>query len=152
LLHTFETTIQCKGVSLTQRNLAASMQNICVVYLFVVTDARVVKLPLFHVHGLMCVVLSFLAFDVDVTGDLPRREGAQHNDAGAILRILVDDDGHRREQVKRREGAETSAPENSAWWLGYVPRHTVRRIHGGDVYSGHLAENIHHDVNFYITK
>jgi acyl-CoA synthetase (AMP-forming)/AMP-acid ligase II len=55
---------------------AAYMQNICAVYLFVVTDALVVTLPLFHVHGLMCMVLSSLAFGADVTGDLPRREGA----------------------------------------------------------------------------
>jgi acyl-CoA synthetase (AMP-forming)/AMP-acid ligase II len=60
-LHTSGTTSRPKGVPLTQRNLAASVQNIRAVYRFVETDATVVTLPLFHVHGLMCALLSSLA-------------------------------------------------------------------------------------------
>jgi hypothetical protein len=49
-------------------------------------------------------------------------EGAQHNGAGEILRILVDGDGHRRKQVKRREGAETSALkiQHGGWAMCHV--------------------------------
>jgi long-subunit acyl-CoA synthetase (AMP-forming) len=76
LLHTSEMMSQRKGVSLTQRNLAAFVQNIRVVYLFVETDALVVTLPLFHVHMMMCAVLSSVAFGADVTGYLPHCDGA----------------------------------------------------------------------------
>jgi acyl-CoA synthetase (AMP-forming)/AMP-acid ligase II len=66
-LHTSGTTSRPKGVPLTQRNLAASVQNIRAVYRFVETDATVVTLPLFHVHGLMCALLSSLASGAAVT-------------------------------------------------------------------------------------
>lgn len=65
-LHTSGTTSRPKGVPLTQRNLAASVQNIRAVYRFVETDATVVTLPLFHVHGLMCALLSSLASGASV--------------------------------------------------------------------------------------
>jgi oxalate---CoA ligase len=60
-LHTSGTTSRPKGVPLTQGNLAASVQNICSVYRLAETDATVVVLPLFHVHGLMCALLGSLA-------------------------------------------------------------------------------------------
>uniref|UniRef100_A0ACD5Z1W6 Uncharacterized protein n=1 Tax=Avena sativa TaxID=4498 RepID=A0ACD5Z1W6_AVESA len=66
-LHTSGTTSRPKGVPLTQRNLAASVQNIRAVYRFVETDATVVTLPLFHVHGLLCALLSSLASGAAVT-------------------------------------------------------------------------------------
>ena len=66
-LHTSGTTSRPKGVPLTQRNLAASVQNIRAVYRFVETDATVVTLPLFHVHGLMCALLSSLASGASAT-------------------------------------------------------------------------------------
>ncbi|CAM0901649.1 unnamed protein product [Alopecurus aequalis] len=66
-LHTSGTTSRPKGVPLTQRNLAASVQNIRAAYRFVETDATVVTLPLFHVHGLMCALLSSLASGASVT-------------------------------------------------------------------------------------
>lgn len=66
-LHTSGTTSRPKGVPLTQRNLAASVQNIRAAYRFVETDATVVTLPLFHVHGLMCALLSSLASGAAVT-------------------------------------------------------------------------------------
>ena len=65
-LHTSGTTSRPKGVPLTQRNLAASVQNIRAVYRFAETDATVVTLPLFHVHGLMCALLSSLASGASV--------------------------------------------------------------------------------------
>ncbi|TVU16649.1 hypothetical protein EJB05_40224, partial [Eragrostis curvula] len=66
-LHTSGTTSRPKGVPLTQGNLAASVQNIRSVYRLVETDATVVVLPLFHVHGLLCALLSSLASGAAVT-------------------------------------------------------------------------------------
>ncbi|TVU16662.1 hypothetical protein EJB05_40237, partial [Eragrostis curvula] len=66
-LHTSGTTSRPKGVPLTQGNLAASVQNIRSVYRIVETDATVVVLPLFHVHGLLCALLSSLASGAAVT-------------------------------------------------------------------------------------
>jgi acyl-CoA synthetase (AMP-forming)/AMP-acid ligase II len=66
-LHTSGTMSRPKGVPLTQHNLAASVQNIRAVYRFVETDATVVTMPLFHVHGLMCALLSSLASGAAVT-------------------------------------------------------------------------------------
>ncbi|KAL6844326.1 hypothetical protein ACP4OV_025999 [Aristida adscensionis] len=60
-LHTSGTTSRPKGVPLTQGNLAASVQNIRGVYRLAETDATVVVLPLFHVHGLLCALLGSLA-------------------------------------------------------------------------------------------
>ncbi|CAL5024631.1 unnamed protein product [Urochloa decumbens] len=60
-LHTSGTTSRPKGVPLTQGNLAASVLNIRSVYRLSEADATVVALPLFHVHGLLCSLLSSLA-------------------------------------------------------------------------------------------
>ncbi|CAN6269822.1 unnamed protein product [Urochloa humidicola] len=60
-LHTSGTTSRPKGVPLTQGNLAASVLNIRSVYRLSESDATVVVLPLFHVHGLLCALLSSLA-------------------------------------------------------------------------------------------
>ncbi|EFJ30106.1 hypothetical protein SELMODRAFT_170181 [Selaginella moellendorffii] len=60
-LHTSGTTSRPKGVPLTQFNLASSVKNIVGTYELSVTDKTVVVLPLFHVHGLMCSLLSTLA-------------------------------------------------------------------------------------------
>ncbi|CAO1943536.1 unnamed protein product [Urochloa humidicola] len=60
-LHTSSTTSRPKGVPLTQGNLAASVLNIRSVYRLCETDATVVVLPLFHVHGLLCALLGSLA-------------------------------------------------------------------------------------------
>ncbi|KAL6651650.1 hypothetical protein ACP70R_010575 [Stipagrostis hirtigluma subsp. patula] len=65
-LHTSGTTSRPKGVPLTQGNLAASVQNIRSVYRLAETDATVVVLPLFHVHGLLCALLSSLASGASV--------------------------------------------------------------------------------------
>lgn len=66
-LHTSGTTSRPKGVPLTQRNLAASVRNIRSVYRLSESDATVVVLPLFHVHGLLCALLSSLASGASVT-------------------------------------------------------------------------------------
>ncbi|OAY76557.1 Oxalate--CoA ligase [Ananas comosus] len=60
-LHTSGTTSRPKGVPLTQLNLAASVSNIRSVYRLSESDATVVVLPLFHVHGLVAALLSSLA-------------------------------------------------------------------------------------------
>jgi len=65
-LHTSGTTSRPKGVPLTQANLAASVRNIRSVYLLTEADATVVVLPLFHVHGLLCGLLSSLASGASV--------------------------------------------------------------------------------------
>ncbi|KAF8659986.1 hypothetical protein HU200_058069 [Digitaria exilis] len=65
-LHTSGTTSRPKGVPLTQGNLAASVQNIRSVYRLAETDATVVVLPLFHVHGLLCALLGSLASGASV--------------------------------------------------------------------------------------
>lgn len=65
-LHTSGTTSRPKGVPLTQRNLAASVRNIRSVYRLSESDATVVVLPLFHVHGLLCALLSSLASGASV--------------------------------------------------------------------------------------
>lgn len=66
-LHTSGTTSRPKGVPLTQRNLAATVRNIRAVYKLTESDATVVVLPLFHVHGLLCSLLSSLASGAAVT-------------------------------------------------------------------------------------
>ncbi|XP_040379492.1 oxalate--CoA ligase [Oryza brachyantha] len=66
-LHTSGTTSRPKGVPLSQRNLAASVQNIRSVYRLTETDATVIVLPLFHVHGLLCGLLASLASGASVT-------------------------------------------------------------------------------------
>eukprot|EP00252_Welwitschia_mirabilis_P026505 TRINITY_DN871_c0_g1_i2.p1 TRINITY_DN871_c0_g1~~TRINITY_DN871_c0_g1_i2.p1 ORF type:complete len:536 (+),score=-24.97 TRINITY_DN871_c0_g1_i2:438-2045(+) len=59
-LHTSGTTSRPKGVPLTQLNLATSTQNIRAAYELSPTDATVLVLPLFHVHGLIAALLTSL--------------------------------------------------------------------------------------------
>uniref|UniRef100_A0A7N0ZYV3 Oxalate--CoA ligase n=1 Tax=Kalanchoe fedtschenkoi TaxID=63787 RepID=A0A7N0ZYV3_KALFE len=66
-LHTSGTTSRPKGVPLTQSNLAASVLNIKTVYKLTESDATVIVLPLFHVHGLLAGLLSSLAAGGAVT-------------------------------------------------------------------------------------
>uniref|UniRef100_A0A1D1ZJZ9 4-coumarate--CoA ligase n=1 Tax=Anthurium amnicola TaxID=1678845 RepID=A0A1D1ZJZ9_9ARAE len=65
-LHTSGTTSRPKGVPLTQLNLAASVQNIRSVYGLTESDATVVVLPLFHVHGLVAGLLASLGAGASV--------------------------------------------------------------------------------------
>lgn len=50
-----------KGVPLTHGNLAASIENIKATYDMSPTDRTIIVMPLFHVHGLMCALLSTLS-------------------------------------------------------------------------------------------
>lgn len=59
-LHTSGTTSRPKGVPLTQLNLATSTLHIRETYEFSTSDATVITLPLFHVHGLVAGLLSSL--------------------------------------------------------------------------------------------
>ncbi|GMH08986.1 hypothetical protein Nepgr_010826 [Nepenthes gracilis] len=59
-LHTSGTTSRPKGVPLTQINLLSSVRNIKSVYKLTESDSTVLVLPLFHVHGLICGLLSSL--------------------------------------------------------------------------------------------
>lgn len=60
-LHTSGTTSRPKGVPLTHHNLCASIRNITATYELVESDVTLLVMPLFHVHGLMCGLLSTLA-------------------------------------------------------------------------------------------
>lgn len=60
VLHTSGTTSRPKAVPLTHSNLCATIQNIIMTYRLVETDATILVMPLFHVHGLMCALLSTL--------------------------------------------------------------------------------------------
>lgn len=60
-LHTSGTTSRPKGVPLTHGNLAASIGNIASTYQLTADDVALAVMPLFHVHGLIGVVLSTLA-------------------------------------------------------------------------------------------
>ncbi|KAL9240456.1 hypothetical protein vseg_014673 [Gypsophila vaccaria] len=66
-LHTSGTTSRPKGVPLTQLNLLSSVNNIKSVYKLTESDSTVIVLPLFHVHGLMCGLLSSLGAGAAVT-------------------------------------------------------------------------------------
>lgn len=66
-LHTSGTTSRPKGVPLTQLNLASSVKNIISVYKLTESDSTVLVLPLFHVHGLLCGLLSSLGAGASVT-------------------------------------------------------------------------------------
>lgn len=59
-LHTSGTTSRPKGVPLTQANILASVNNIAAAYRLTADDRPLVSMPLFHVHGLIGVVLSTL--------------------------------------------------------------------------------------------
>ena len=60
-LHTSGTTSRPKGVPLTHGNLTASIANIVATYRLTPADTVLAVMPLFHVHGLIGVVLSTLA-------------------------------------------------------------------------------------------
>lgn len=60
-LHTSGTTAKPKGVPLTHANLIASMNNIAHTYQLVPSDAVLLVMPLFHVHGLMAALNTTLA-------------------------------------------------------------------------------------------
>ncbi|QDZ22180.1 2-hydroxyacyl-CoA lyase [Chloropicon primus] len=61
LLHTSGTTSKPKGVPLTHANICASISNIRRTYEFGPKDVSLLVMPLFHVHGLMCGLLTALA-------------------------------------------------------------------------------------------
>jgi oxalate---CoA ligase len=61
VLHTSGTTSRPKIVPLSQRNLAASAQNICSTLRFVPGDCGLNIMPLFHIHGLIAGVLAPLS-------------------------------------------------------------------------------------------
>ena len=58
VLHTSGTTSRPKIVPLSQRNLAASAQNIRATLQFTATDIGLNIMPLFHIHGLIAGVLA----------------------------------------------------------------------------------------------
>ena len=60
-LHTSGTTSRPKGVPLTHANLAASAANVVATYNLGPSDRALCVMPLFHVHGLVGVLLSTLA-------------------------------------------------------------------------------------------
>lgn len=61
VLHTSGTTSRPKIVPLSQRNLAASAQNIRATLQFTATDCGLNIMPLFHIHGLIAGVLAPLS-------------------------------------------------------------------------------------------
>jgi acyl-CoA synthetase (AMP-forming)/AMP-acid ligase II len=61
VLHTSGTTSRPKIVPLSQRNLAASAQNIRATLQFTSADCGLNIMPLFHIHGLIAGVLAPLA-------------------------------------------------------------------------------------------
>lgn len=61
VLHTSGTTGKPKAVSLTHGNIAASIANIIKHYKFEVIDRTSVIMPLFHIHGIVCALLTPLA-------------------------------------------------------------------------------------------
>ncbi|SAL95734.1 hypothetical protein [Absidia glauca] len=76
LLHTSGTTGRPKGVPLTHLNLATSMKNIVKTYELSGKDRTLLVMPLFHVHGLICGLLStFLSGGSAV---IPQKFSASH--------------------------------------------------------------------------
>ncbi|ORX91463.1 acetyl-CoA synthetase-like protein [Basidiobolus meristosporus CBS 931.73] len=60
LLHTSGTTGRPKGVPLTHRNITRTMGNVIRTYDLRSTDCTYLVMPLFHVHGMVCGLLSSL--------------------------------------------------------------------------------------------
>ena len=60
ILHTSGTTGRPKAVPLTHKNLLTSMHNIQKTYELSPNDKTFLVMPLFHVHGLICALLSSL--------------------------------------------------------------------------------------------
>lgn len=61
VLHTSGTTGKPKAVPLTHGNLSASIANIREHYQFTAKDRTSVIMPLFHIHGIVCALLTPLA-------------------------------------------------------------------------------------------
>ena len=61
ILHTSGTTSRPKAVPLTHRNICTSIANISRTYDLTANDRTLIVMPLFHVHGLIGVLLSTLA-------------------------------------------------------------------------------------------
>ncbi|KAI9480508.1 MAG: hypothetical protein EXX96DRAFT_481277 [Benjaminiella poitrasii] len=76
LLHTSGTTGRPKGVPLTHLNLLTSMKNIINTYELTQDDRTLLVMPLFHVHGLVCGLLSTLLSGG--TAVVPRKFSASH--------------------------------------------------------------------------
>ncbi|KAI7906596.1 uncharacterized protein BX663DRAFT_497035 [Cokeromyces recurvatus] len=76
LLHTSGTTGRPKGVPLTHLNLLTSMKNIIGTYELSSQDCTLLVMPLFHVHGLVCGLLSTLLSGG--TAVIPRKFSASH--------------------------------------------------------------------------
>ena len=60
ILHTSGTTSRPKAVPLTHRNIATTVRNITATYRLQPKDRSLIVMPLFHVHGLIGVMLSTL--------------------------------------------------------------------------------------------
>ncbi|KEY72128.1 hypothetical protein S7711_00140 [Stachybotrys chartarum IBT 7711] len=58
ILHTSGTTSRPKAVPLTHRNLVQTMRNIERTYQLTSKDRTMLVMPLFHVHGLLCALLT----------------------------------------------------------------------------------------------
>lgn len=58
LLHTSGTTSRPKAVPLTHDNLCTTIRNIIMTYDLNEIDVTILVMPLFHVHGLICALLS----------------------------------------------------------------------------------------------
>ena len=82
-LHTSGTTSRPKGVPLSHGNLVASIQNIADTYQLTSDDSALAVMPLFHVHGLIGVVLSTLATGGTVIAPPRFSAGAFWGDAAA---------------------------------------------------------------------
>ncbi|KAG2191965.1 hypothetical protein INT47_006975 [Mucor saturninus] len=76
LLHTSGTTGRPKGVPLTHLNLLTSMRNIVGTYELNDKDCTLLVMPLFHVHGLICGLLSTLLSGG--TAVIPSKFSASH--------------------------------------------------------------------------
>ncbi|ORZ17942.1 hypothetical protein BCR42DRAFT_482199 [Absidia repens] len=76
LLHTSGTTGRPKGVPLTHLNLATSMKNIVKTYELTQQDRTLLVMPLFHVHGLICGLLSTFLSGGSVV--IPQKFSATH--------------------------------------------------------------------------
>lgn len=71
VLHTSGTTGKPKAVPLTHGNLSASIKNIQDHYQFTPSDRTSVIMPLFHIHGIVCALLTPLAVGAAVIFSSP---------------------------------------------------------------------------------
>lgn len=75
VLHTSGTTGRPKAVSLTHGNIAASITNIIKHYNFEISDRTSLIMPLFHIHGIVCALLTPLAVGTAVIFPTPPSSG-----------------------------------------------------------------------------